>query len=395
MSRKRAAIALSIATSALSLCACSGGTASTGGSLVRAPNIAVPLSTSVETGAGTWATIPMGQLDQPLNTFWQLFFLPAGGSTWSDQVEATAVATNGGLVLAASAEGVVVGVEPSNDLTYSPLIASSDGGSTWSNGLLTEGLVERPQALAYGGDGRALALVKGSGNDQTKVLQSSEGLSIWRTLTSTSSLAAAPGARSCEPGELTAVTFLAVGPVLGASCSRPGVVGIFTEHAGSWDLVGPNLPSSLERGRAEVLSMTSSANTLTALVGISDGTVTDLVAAWSADGGQDWSTSSVLPMSGGSQLASVGPAGSDAWSVLVDDATGARTLDVVDGPGTSWTTLRSPPAATATVVFPPGAAPEALVVDGATLRVWDLDQESNSWTEGQRMNVPIQYGSSN
>lgn len=395
MSRKRAAIALSIATSALSLCACSGGTASTSGSLVRAPNIAVPLSTSVETGAGTWATIPMGQLDQPLNTFWQLFFLPAGGSTWSDQVEATAVATNGGLVLAASAEGVVVGVEPSNDLTYSPLIASSDGGSTWSNGLLTEGLVERPQALAYGGDGRALALVKGSGNDQTKVLQSSEGLSIWRTLTSTSSLAAAPGARSCEPGELTAVTFLAVGPVLGASCSRPGVVGIFTEHAGSWDLVGPNLPSSLERGRAEVLSMTSSANTLTALVGISDGTVTDLVAAWSADGGQDWSTSSVLPMSGGSQLASVGPAGSDAWSVLVDDATGARTLDVVDGPGTSWTTLRSPPAATATVVFPPGAAPEALVVDGATLRVWDLDQESNSWTEGQRMNVPIQYGSSN
>ena len=36
--------------------------------------IATSLATSIETSAGTWAVVPMGHLDQPLNTFWQLFF---------------------------------------------------------------------------------------------------------------------------------------------------------------------------------------------------------------------------------------------------------------------------------------------------------------------------------
>ena len=58
-----------------------------------------PLATSVPAGGGTWATVAMGDLGQPLNTFWQLLFRPAG-TMWSDHVEATAVATNGGLVLA-------------------------------------------------------------------------------------------------------------------------------------------------------------------------------------------------------------------------------------------------------------------------------------------------------
>ena len=61
-----------------------------------------PLATSVPAGGGTWATVAMGDLGQPLNTFWQLLFRPAGTNSWSDRVEATAVATNGGLVLASA-----------------------------------------------------------------------------------------------------------------------------------------------------------------------------------------------------------------------------------------------------------------------------------------------------
>ena len=79
-----------------------------------APSFPTPLATSVQTAAGTWATIPMGHLGQPLNTFWQLFFQPPGATSWSNQVEATATATNGGLVLASAGDrSVIVGVRPS------------------------------------------------------------------------------------------------------------------------------------------------------------------------------------------------------------------------------------------------------------------------------------------
>ncbi len=102
----------------------------------------------------------MGHLDDPLNTFWQLFFLPPGGRSWSNQVEATAVATNGGLVLAPSAgRSLAVGIRPSNQLTFSPVIATANGGRSWSNGLIPQGLAASPDALAAGPSGQAVALV--------------------------------------------------------------------------------------------------------------------------------------------------------------------------------------------------------------------------------------------
>ena len=42
------------------------------------PTVPTPLATSIHSGAGTWVTLPMGNLSQPLNTFWQLFFQPTG-----------------------------------------------------------------------------------------------------------------------------------------------------------------------------------------------------------------------------------------------------------------------------------------------------------------------------
>lgn len=115
-----------------------------------APSFTTPLATSVQVGGSTWATVAMGDLNQPLNTFWQLMFRPEGSSTWSDRVEATAVATNGGLAMATSASSLIVGVRPSDDLTFSPLISTTDSGRSWSNGLLDQGLAARPRSLAEG-----------------------------------------------------------------------------------------------------------------------------------------------------------------------------------------------------------------------------------------------------
>ena len=141
-----AAVAV-LALSAYSDASASGQTRSGGGG-AGAPLLPTPLATSVQAGGGTWATVAMGDLGQPLDTFWQLLFRPSRASSWSDRVEATAVATNGGLVLASGSNSLVVGVRPSNNLTFSPLISTSDGGRSWSNGLLNQGLVSRPQALA-------------------------------------------------------------------------------------------------------------------------------------------------------------------------------------------------------------------------------------------------------
>ena len=221
MSRRLAAgIATILALGTAGLSVCSGSPPSAGASPVTAPSVVTPLATSIETAAGTWATVPMGRLDQPPNTFWQLLFLPTGTSSWSDQVEATAVATNGGLVLAAGGPVLLVGVRPSNRLTFSPLIASSDAGRTWSDGLLSEGLAEHPQALAVDDTGRAVALVGGRGEGLTRVLLSAAGLSRWQTLTTASHLAAVPGAKACGLGQITAVSLLAGSPVVGASCDR-------------------------------------------------------------------------------------------------------------------------------------------------------------------------------
>ncbi len=373
--------------------ACSTSGAPSVRSSVGAPSLPTPLATSVQTSAGTWATVPMGDLQQPLNTFWQLFFRPPGAASWSNQVEAAATATNGGLVLA-SGEGrsLIVGIRPSARLTYSPLITTSDAGRSWSDGLVTEGLAARPDALAANASGQALALV--NDRDGTEVLSSAGDLSNWRPVVSQSALAAAPGpGQSCGLGSLTAVGYLADQALIGGSCSRPGVVALFGQSGGAWRLVGPALPRSLERGRVEVLGLGAARASTFALVGVSSGNRTNIVAAWSGTRGR-WSTSSSLTLRPDEQLASFGPAGGSGLFVLLREASGADGLFVSEGSTSAWRELPSPPPGTTTVAFGAGAPVVALVAGATVATVWSLGPTSSTWTESQVIHVPIQYGSS-
>ena len=90
--------ALGVATLAAAVSAC-GSSTPAANSQTAGPVVRSALATSTETAAGTWVTVPMGHLDQPLNTFWQLFYRPAGAKAWSNQASALAVATNGGIVV--------------------------------------------------------------------------------------------------------------------------------------------------------------------------------------------------------------------------------------------------------------------------------------------------------
>jgi hypothetical protein len=336
----------------------------------------------------------MGILSQPLNTFWQLFFQPTGTTSWSDKVKATAVATNGGLVLASAVDQpFVAGVRPSHLLHFSPLISTDDGGHSWSDGLLSEGLAASPGALSTASTGQSLALV-GNGLG-AQVLASTGGLSKWSTLTTARHLASGSGGKACGLESLTAVVSLASSAIVGAACSRPGVVGIFAEQAGSWHLDPLALAGSLRQGRVQVLTMEQTTDGLAALLGISRKAGTAVVAAWTTSTGR-WVVSPGLTLASNQRLVSFGPASGSGLFVISTTLSGSRRLAVVNGSGATWDQLPPPPSNTATVAFSSTSpsAIDAFTVHNSTMTVWALNSGSSNWVKGQVVHVAIEFGSS-
>ena len=354
----------------------------------------LPLATSVQSAAGTWATLPMGHLNQTLNTFWQLFFRASGTTSWVDQVRNMAVATNGGLAFAsATGQPFIAAVRPSNLLHFSPLIFTTDGGRTWSDGVVPQGLAASLAALSTSPDGRTLALVDtGSG---PRVLASTSNLSTWRTLTTAGELASGKDGESCGLRTLSAVASLGGHAVVGARCTRPGVVGIFVQAAGDWELEGPTLPRSLVPQGVRVLTLESTSSGLTALLRTSGKSGAALVAAWTTRGGQ-WSVSRPLSLSAHEHLVSIGPASGGGLFVLLKTSPGSARLSVIDGPTALWRQLPAPPRDTATVAFDPGsvATMDALVAHDTTMTTWSLAAGANTWAKGQVLHVEIKFGSS-
>jgi hypothetical protein len=357
------------------------------------PLVATPLATTIQATSGTWATLPMGHLDQPINTFWQLFYRPVGSTLWSDQVEATATATNGGLVLAsAPTQPFVVGVRPTNFLHFSPLIDTKDGARTWTNGVLPDGLATRPSALSIAPDGHALGLV--SKGQATTVMTTSGSLSTWTTLTSTHQLAATSAARSCGVMSMTAVASLGSTPIVGAGCRLPGVVGIFEHHAGSWQRDAITLPASLRHDQISVLRIGQTPYGLAATLEGTQNGHSVLLGAWTTSNG--WSVSPALSLPAGQRIDSIGPASGLGLFVLSATTSGATELGEISGPGDPWVQLPAPPPNTATIAFGAGASSpvDALAAANSTLTVWSLGSGSSTWTKGQVLAVKIEFGSS-
>ena len=65
----------------------------------------------------------------------------------------------------AAAQGLDVAVRPSQDLTFSPLALTGNGGKTWDTGLVDASVAAVPDALALGG-GRMLVLLGDGAIDQ-------------------------------------------------------------------------------------------------------------------------------------------------------------------------------------------------------------------------------------
>jgi hypothetical protein len=325
----------------------------------------------------------MGHLDDPTNTFWEVFTLPSGGQNWAEHTPPD-VADNGGLVIAPTSGGAVVGFRPSNLLSFSPLASTIDGGTTYTAGLLSGGLAKVPDALSVSPSGHAAALTT------TQVLTSAALLSAWRPVTTLAALRASPAGQACGAGQVTAVMTTDSDIFVGLSCSLPGVVGLL-QHAGSaFVSAAVQLPAADARDVVDVLRIVQYKQGVAALIGVHNGSTTTYIAAWnSAPGSAAWTLSAPQPTSG--TLMSTGVTSSVGFAVLIKANSGALTAQVVAGPGGSWTQLATPPAGTATISVASNRS-DALVVDSDT--VTDYQLTDGQWVKAQTVQVAIPYGSS-
>jgi len=335
-----------------------------------------PLATSFAGSAGTaWAIVEMGGSAAEENNFWQLFVRPAGATTWR-LATPLGVADNGGLVVASPGGGsLVTGFRPSQLLTFSPLAASSNNGASWSSaGPVNSGLTAAPDALAAGPGGSLIALT-GGGAELGQRLGAA-----WTRLSSARSLAATQAGKACGVTGLTGAAFASSGtPILAASCSRPGVAGIFADRGGSWHAAGPAVPASLARQDADVLRLTAAGPGLVALLRAGG----RIVAAW-YDGSR-WTVSAPLPATTLTSTA-IGPGGS--IGVILNGSHGATLA----GPGAAWHALPALPKWAATLALGSSGEVDAIAAKGGTFSDWRLAPAG--WSLAQKIHVNIPYGSS-
>jgi hypothetical protein len=368
-------------------------TGSAGGAgTVSAPAAAISASTTTPTGSSV--LIAMGHLQDPSNTFWEVFLKPAGTASWVLHTP-PGVASNGGLVLAASPSGLLtLGFLVSAALKFSPVAQSTDGGAKWSPGELPSALTSTPDALAVGPTGQALALV--ATGDQ-RVLQTSGDLSTWRTLTTTNALA--PAASSCGVREATAVAYSPSGHLLlGLGCAHGGEVGILTPSVPSpaglsaWHDIGFALGSG--SGDASVTRLVSTAAGVAGLAQVRFGPRTSVVGFWGNGSNAQWVASARLAIPAGWAVKATATGGGSGQGLAVLLGSGdRRRVEVVTGPGTPWVTLPQTPRG-ASGVSGAGAEIDTFVVRGSHLAVWAWSEGATGWRRTASITVPVPYGSS-
>jgi hypothetical protein len=384
MRRRRAGLAAAgVLTAAVAVAGCGSRPApSTSPPPAPAPP---PLATSFASTAGaSWTIVEMGGSPAQQENFWQLFVRSAGATKWR-LATPLGVADNGGLVVASPGSGsLVTGFRPSQLLAYSPLAASTDNGASWSPaGPVNAGLANVPDALAAGPDGALIALTRGGA-------ELGQGLGTsWKRLSSASSLAATPAGRSCGVTGLTAAAFSGGTTMLGASCSRPGVAGIFADRGGTWHAAGPAVPASLARADIDVLRLTATGTGLEALLRDGTGPHAGLIAAWSGNSGTTWTLSAPL-LTGARQLSSTAVGPGQAVGVILSGGHG----ETLAGPGSSWHALPALPKWAATLALGPAGQADAIAVNGGTFRDWQLAPGATGWSLAQTVHVAIPYGSS-
>jgi hypothetical protein len=348
----------------------------------------------VSTPDGSWSTLPMGQLSEQSNTFWELFHAAPGSSRWT-LVTPEGTASNGGLVAGVSGDSIVAGVLPSGSLRFSPLSSSSDGGASWNPVFLPGALASSADALAIepSGTRAGLAVLRDG-----VVLAAAKTFGSWAPLVSTAALRRA--APSCDVSAVAAVAFSAAGaPLVATGCERGGRVGLFSQTDGSWHVTGPTLTAARGRGATGVLRLETSGVTTTLLATAGGAGHRSLEVAW-AQNGSVWTMSAPLPLPSADSIRASAVGADGRVAVLVSGPKSRRAVFEVGPGGRAWSSLPSPPPGATGLALPGDAQTldarpvDVFSVSGSALRIFALTPSGATWSHVQTTQVDLSYGSS-
>lgn len=312
--------------------------------------------------------------------FWQVFARAGNSGTWQ-LVTPPGVATNGGLVASANgANSLTIAVRPSQNLAFSPLTQTANGGSSWSTGgPINAAVAASPGALAA--DGSDLAALLSNGSIQT----SSDAGTSWSTLAKPGAIAASTAAKGCDGAvRVTSISFgTSSTEVLAAgTCGTSGTTAVFSySSASGWQRLSLPVSGQLVQ-LTDGLALVAGKSGLTALW---RGTGTPAQGAWAE--------SAPLPASG-AITASGTLAPGEAWVLLAGGRAATVNLTGATAGEPQWQLLPAAPAHTSVLASGPGGAVDALAVSGSTLTVWRLVPKATVWTKVETISVPIQVGSS-
>jgi len=364
--------------------------------------LAIPLSGSLPAqplaaaaAPASWAIVPMGILSQTDNTFWQLFVTSAAGAKWT-LVTPQGVADNGGLAIATSPTGAVVGFDVSQDLGFSPLASTVSGGKSWTPAVLPQALTPVPDALAAEAGGNFLALAGHSG----WTIDSSDNAGASTADWSSGSQVGATTRGSCRVIALTAIAYgPAEVPVAGAACAASENVGLYQRLGRSWQLIGGTVPAAAlaiagsKAGSAtEVERVWTFGTTLMGLATAVSSGGTSCLFGFHRSAGGVWTTSAVFASAPSEHLVATGygPDGSAFALISTGHSLLAEILSATSG---TWHQLPAPPTGTQTLVLGPGGSTEAFVVATSKLTIDGLTA-AGTWEPRQVMDVPVPLGSS-
>jgi hypothetical protein len=373
----------------LAACSSASSSAPATSSSTAAGAAPVSMATSVATGADAWAVLPMSADPE----FWEVFVRSGNSASWK-LVTPPGVADNGGLVVAAGgASSLTVAVRPSQDLLFSPLAATANGGASWSAGPpLDAAVAASPDAFAA--DGAKLAALLTDGAVET----SADAGATWSVIAKSGAIAASPAGKGCGGAvRVTSVSFglatispLSTDVLADGTCGSSGGTALFSYSPGTgWQRVSMPVSGQLVR-LAGTMALVQGKSGLSALWrGIGWYAYAPLAPSSTPQPAPtNWSTSAALPASG-PVIASGTLSPGGAWVLL----SGGRAA-TIGGPGQQWTLLPAVPEKTTVLAAGPGGATDALAVSGTTLTVWRLAPKATVWQRVEVVSVPIQVGSS-
>ena len=350
----------------------------------------LPLPAAIETPDDSWVVLPMGQIGNQVNTFWQLLHAAPGSSHWSVTTP-QGVADNGGLVTAAglATTSTTVGFLPSQQLRFSPLSVTTDAGRTWSAAFLPGALAARPNALASGPDG-SLAIVGAT------VLHRPLNSPTWSRLVSLAALRRL--APQCAARTLDAVAVTSTGAFLvGVACR--GRLDVFASPDGKWQLERAPLPGDWNDANTTILRL-QAGDTQTTVLASATRNGHRALFALSQAGSEGWHASAPLPIRADSTVWATAVGSGGALSVLLRSRQNESVDEIT--PGGSWVTLPAPPRGAValawvtpdTTSFGATTLDVFAVVGGTNLHVFALTPAGAKWVGAQTLQVPLPYGSS-